>query len=99
MHGVDAGALELLHVASRRVGELGDRELARRDVGQQLEQPVERCCSSSAASAESSRISGSTLLEDALELVLVAHADDDTRGRARGSAPRCSVERVAVARP
>ena len=41
-HGVDPGALELLDVLSRGVGELGDRELSGGDVRQELEEAVDR---------------------------------------------------------
>ena len=40
--GIDSRAFELLDVLPRGVRELCDRELARRDVRQELEHPVER---------------------------------------------------------
>ena len=107
--GIDAGTLELDDLVAARAGELGDRELAGGNVGQQLEQPVEMVLSSSASSADSSRISGSKQLQDLLELLLVADARTHSRprpcdlvdhpGEPVAELTDVDDERVGVARP
>ena len=74
--GVDTGALELFHIASRGVGQLRDRELARRNVREQLEQPVERFLLVLGELCREEQDLGVDLLQDAFELVVVSDADD-----------------------
>src|SRR6187401_2278036 len=73
---VDPGAFELEHVRAARSRELRDRELAGRDVGQQLEQALEVVLVVVCLLGGEQEDLGIDMLEHLFELVLVTHPDD-----------------------
>jgi hypothetical protein len=83
--GVDTGALERDHVVARRGPQLGDRELSRRDVRQELEHVVERVdvgIERRAAEQEDLRVD---VLEHVAQLLLVARLDDGVEAEAENA--------------
>ena len=72
--GVDAGALQLVDLHLRDVEEVGDRELARRQVGQEIQHVLERLVLVARAENDQLRVEP---FECSLELVLVLDADDE----------------------
>ena len=99
-HGVDAGPLEREHVVARGRREVGDRELAGRHVGQQVEDPLEvrprrprpRAARAGRSPGRSARASGERLLvvdvDDDLQPELVCAPAAAPRGAPRRRAPR-----------
>ena len=73
-HGVDSGALELVHLLTGRGGHIGDGEFPGRDIRQELERAAERVFLVVFGTAEQEDLRIETL-ECQLELVLVAHLD------------------------
>src|SRR4051812_13497333 len=73
---VEAGALELEHVVAACERELGDRELSRRDVGQEREHRFDRIGVVVGVRREQEDLRVETL-ESPLQLVLVADVDDE----------------------
>ena len=87
-HGVDPGPLERQHFLAALDVDPGDRELPGRDVGQQLEDGVERVVvvvPSSRREQEDLRIA---LLERELQLLLVADVGDRLEVRDACDRPR-----------
>src|SRR6185437_4906288 len=74
-HGVAACVFELLHVVRRRQREVGDRELAGRDRGEQLEHDVERGAILVGLDGRQQEDLRVDALERLLDLLLVAHLD------------------------
>ena len=72
--GVDAGALELVDLHLRDVEEVGDRELARRQVGEEVEHVLERLVLVARGENDQLRVEP---FECGLELVLVLDPDDE----------------------
>src|SRR5262245_31807555 len=68
-HGVPPGPFQLQDILPRRARQLGDCELARRDVGKQLENAVERRLLVLRAFGAQEKDLRIDVLEDALELV------------------------------
>ena len=83
-HGVDAGALERDDVVARRRLEVGDRELAGRQVGQEVEDPVEVVLVVLGVARREQEDLGVDPLERGLDRLLVVDVGDDLqpeRGR------------------
>ena len=76
-HGVDAGALEGDDVVARRRLEVGDRELSGRDVGQQVEDPLEVVLVVLGLARREQEDLGVDPLERRGQRLLVVDVDDD----------------------
>src|SRR5262245_1420558 len=91
-HRVDAGPFERDHVVAGRCAEICDRELAGRDIGQQVEDPVEVVLVVLGVARREQEDLGIDPLERRLDRLVVVHVGDDLQAERAG--PRVQLLQV-----